>query len=295
MRLKTVTTHSEEPLLPNILHEITRKLIADDWCRYATADGRSGCYIIGFADHLSHVSGEVDYPDSKFPIPVRTGPLAESFVRSQTASKHPDYLRKAEERLREAGVSSEAIDSLLTGDVNCLTLNFKPSISREQRGWLLSDLFQAFLIAKTPERTHLPDGDQASETDIRRQKQCLEEVSKKYAKIVDRWEQLSGLSFSDPQLEEATRCYLYGFYRAAIVLSAAALERRLKSITGLERCDFYAQLIDKTRLPRDDAAYAQEIFDKRNRVVHDGKDPSSDEAKEMLGVVRKLLAELTPK
>lgn len=38
-------------------------------------------------------------------------------------------------------------------------------------------------------------------------------------------------------LREASRCYLYGFFRVAILLAAAALESRLKMVAGVEWLD----------------------------------------------------------
>ena len=76
------------------------------------------------------------------------------------------------------------------------------------------------------------DQEEAWEVDVVRQKLCLSEVATLYQKIVHKWEQLDRLTFSDPQLEEASRAYLYGCYRAAVVLSASALEKHLKHIEG---------------------------------------------------------------
>jgi len=44
--------------------------------------------------------------------------------------------------------------------------------------------------------------------------------------------------------------------------------------------------------PLDSGEHAQEVFRKRNDVIHEGDGPTADEAKELLGVVRGLLAEL---
>lgn len=51
-------------------------------------------------------------------------------------------------------------------------------------------------------------------------------------KIVDRWEQLERLPFDDPQLEEASKAFLYGFYRASVVLCASAVETELKQLAS---------------------------------------------------------------
>lgn len=68
------------------------------------------------------------------------------------------------------------------------------------------------------------------EASIEREKSCLKQLTNKYSKIVDRWEQLQHLPFDDPQLEEVSRTFLYGFYRASVMLCASAVETQLKLI-----------------------------------------------------------------
>ena len=58
----------------------------------------------------------------------------------------------------------------------------------------------------------------------------LKELMERFPKVVKRAAGFDWLPFSDPQLREAIRCYLYGFFRAAILVAVAALESRLKKI-----------------------------------------------------------------
>ena len=73
----------------------------------------------------------------------------------------------------------------------------------------------------------------------------MRELSNRYPKIVDRSEQLEPISPSDTQLEEASRCYLYGFYRASIVLSATALESYLNPEGEWVVNGFYEHVVQK--------------------------------------------------
>lgn len=52
------------------------------------------------------------------------------------------------------------------------------------------------------------------------------------------------MEFADPQLEEASRCYLYGFSRAAVVLAVAAVETQLKRVTVKDWFEKYKELIE---------------------------------------------------
>jgi hypothetical protein len=69
------------------------------------------------------------------------------------------------------------------------------------------------------------DDDEAEEAGIAREKICLEQLTKKYSKIVDRWEQLERLPFDDPQLEEASRTFLYGVLLPAACCAQARWRR----------------------------------------------------------------------
>src|SRR2546425_2279298 len=64
------------------------------------------------------------------------------------------------------------------------------------------------------------------------QKLYIRELSQLYPGVVERASVLEVLDFPDPQLNEASRCYLYGFFRGAVVLSASALESNLRLAIG---------------------------------------------------------------
>lgn len=139
--------------------------------------------------------------------------------------------------------------------------------------------------------------DSQKEIEVARQKNALQEVAEKFKKMLDRWERLEPLEFLDDQVAEATRCFLYGFNRAAIVLCASALERRLKRIARVDYFGKYAELVDQA-LPESDyerwaVQYAKEVFQMRNAVVHHDRNPSLKEAQEALDKTRKVLSELT--
>src|SRR5208283_2746743 len=139
------------------------------------------------------------------------------------------------------------------------------------------------------------DQEDAREVDAARQKLCLHEIAAKYRKIVNKWEQLERLPFSDPQLEEASQAYLYGFYRAAVVLSASALEKHLKRIVG-QGWGSYGELVEEAAVCRGLGpawiAQGQDVFRERNKVVHDDCKPSPDKAREVLGNARGVLRQI---
>lgn len=63
-------------------------------------------------------------------------------------------------------------------------------------------------------------------------------------KAVKRATTFEWLSFNDPQLREASRCYLYGFMRAAVLIAVAALEVRIRSVVVADTRTTYDDLAD---------------------------------------------------
>jgi hypothetical protein len=176
------------------------------------------------------------------------------------------------------------------------TWKWDPRLSVEERGRLLSSFLQAVRLSLSDPRSIELDSDEEAEAGIKREKVCLRELTGKYAKLVDQWGQLERLSFDDPQLLEASKTFLYGFYRASVVLRASAVETRLRQLAGGSDQAYGFELIkaaEKRKLIRRDLAdHARDVFQIRNRVVHDNQEPPSDQAKEVLGLARMLVAEM---
>ena len=129
-----------------------------------------------------------------------------------------------------------------------------------------------------------------------RAKAYLREIAKKYSAILQRIDQLAALEFVDPQLEEASRCYLYGFNRAAVVLAAAAVETQLKRATGKDWFEKYKELLDTAfwsgSLDKSWREAASQVFEIRRRVVHHGHNPSEQEAASSLALARGVVESL---
>lgn len=287
------------PLLPRVLREIAEKLIADDWFRMETQDGSHSYYIVGARAYDGEMRGELSFTTCCIVSPrTDVGPLGEYIARSQTAGEHRDYLKHARKRLEREGVSPGAIDRFLHGDLDALPDLVPASVSHEESLRMFGDLLDAWRVSQIRERDAMAElnDDERQEVDLQREKLCLKEIVTRYGKIVDWWEQLDTLRFQDQQLEEGSRAYLYGFYRASVVLSAAALEKHLKRITAVEWLGKYRGLVEQAAaaLGLDHAWVDQacSVFQIRNKVVHEGHVPSHDEAKLVLGNARGALAKI---
>jgi hypothetical protein len=283
--------------LPKVIVDIADRLIKNDWFQMVSDDESRSYYVIGVEDYYAGLSGEVTYRGMVVNTTTETGPYGEYFARSQVAGGHPDYLRRYRKRLEQAGGSRAAIDRFVAGDFSAFgDLNAELTDANRQT---LVDFVQAFCLIRCREQgsPFRVDKEEVEEIDDRRAKLCLREVVTKYGKIVGRWEQLDALTFGDAQLEEASKTYLYGFYRASVVLCASALEQHLIRLAGPKGERTYTQLVE------DAAAYyglgiawinqAREVFKMRNQVVHENHEPSHDEAGQVLSNARHVLAQIS--
>jgi hypothetical protein len=267
MRIRNAEVSAPGPRLPVALKEIAEKLTQDNWCRISTHDGKQTYYIVGCDEQSADIDGRAEFPRWDFPTPTQLGPLSESFSRSQVADKHRDYVKQAQSDLECVGVPQATIDRLAVLDLDSpMDWGLGAKIPRVERNRLLSNLFQALRVARTGAQECTLDDDESAEADIVREKLCLQEVAAKYLKIVDRWEQLEWLAFDDAQLQEACKAFLYGFYRASILLCASAVESQLKRISGSGK--YGSELIklveQKGQLGRDQASHCRDLFRKRN-------------------------------
>ena len=235
-------------LLPTVLHEIAQKLIAGDWIQMLSNDGKSYYYIIGAESYNAVLSDEVRFNTMALPDGsgrATIGPIGEFKTRSQVAGSHPDYLKLARKRLEESGVPPNLIDRLLTflssnddydraagAELNSYRKS-SPQIHESLMQFI--DAYRVQLHGDSSPMDLSPE--EELEVGMVREKLCLQELVAKYGKIVDKWEQLDELPFEEPLLEEATKAYLYGFYRAAVMLSASALEHNLKRAIGVKSFD----------------------------------------------------------
>ncbi len=263
--------------LPEVLSEIIDRLTCDDWYRFAEGEDGKWFYIIGYEAYTGYEGGE-DYAHLEVPQREDVGPLAQWYVNAQIAQRH--------------GEGKEELIALLQKLASGRLTD--PKEKARLMTELYDDLFVDILKGGA-ELSELPD-EVRSRIEAGREKLCLREIRKRYAKMVDRWERLEPLSFEDPQLAEASRCYLYGFYRATIALSAAAVETQLKRATGRERSENYPALVREAvksgKLGSEFEQPANDMFKTRNEVVHEGDEPEKDLAMEILDRARLILSAL---
>ena len=286
--------------LPEVHREIVEKLIDDDWCRFSTADGRRTFYAIGYEVFLEYERQEEDFLNLELPETGQGSAEGEWFARSQVASTHPSYLDQHKRRFEEkTGVPlAEMADWFRRYASGEVTIQDLPQSKRMSPGRMI-DLFAERLssvAASLRQEGRVPEEDEENRRriDVGREKHCLREICTLYGKMLGRLEQLDLLSFEDSPLQEASRCYLYGFLRACVVLSAAALETKLKHATGIDYCKDYWELVDKAEethlLDNAHAEYARFVFSKRTPVVHRNANLDFEGAFNVLVGARKVMS-----
>jgi hypothetical protein len=306
----------DRPLV-SALRDISRKLVDGDWTEISTRNGKS-YYVIGSEareEDLPAWQGETRQADKR--RPWRPSPHGEYVVRSGVAAAKPAelYLMKAQERLEKLGITEAQIRRVLDGNL------------AEVADWRLVDLgsetwsafmgfLEALLLVRTARGERSLDDEERREVERDRERIYLLEIAQRYGKLVEQSAKLAPLSFRDAQLEEASRCYLYGFSRAAIVLSATALdsalakrvapsELRNQEVEAREKGGgYFVALIEAAveskllgqrprvgELPAH-AVAARMVFDNRNAVVHKGLTPDRELSERVLDGARGVIEHL---
>jgi len=163
----------------------------------------------------------------------------------------------------------------------------------------LNALLEALRIDRIRQRQiFLSDSDRPSIREALEMR-FLVELAERFPKVVKRASEFDWLSFSDPRVREASRCYLYGFFRAAVLVSVSALEDRLQTLTGIQRLEDYDALVESAfgvagacGPDRAKALALKELFKFRNRIAHSGSEVTQEEAAHALDLVRETFESL---
>jgi hypothetical protein len=285
--------------LPAVVREIATALLEGDWTRYADGSGKHFYYVVRERDRSIELRGE-PFNDTLGFEQAQPDAFEDWYIRAALAEEPPDRLAKARKRVASAGVDPQLFDAVIEASRSANSQAELGKVLDEWQSKFVTDRFDALYAVLEALRIDRVKREQifvseVDRPDIRRalDARFLQELVERYPKAVKRATAFDWLSFSDPQVREASRCYLYGFFRAAVLSAAAAVESRLKRIALLERFESYDILVDSVFGPNGvmehDHARAtalKDLFKFRNRVAHDGKEPLSNEAARLLLLVR---------
>ncbi len=302
------------PALPEAVVELVSLLTSDDWARYSTAGDDRCYYVVGHQASEADREGREQFPVLSLPLPLQVTPGHEAEVHARVAAERPAFVERASRRLQAAGVNRAHVSLLLDvlggKKVEPIELEGKFAFEKGSEQWkVFGDLLSAVLFERG-----LDEDEPRSEAEVRHevsvatQKHYAQELARLFPKVVQRAGTLEALDAVDPQLNEASRCYLYGFFRATVLLGAGALEGCLKAATGdgesatpgdsrgmyrrlVERATMAGVLGSRPPMGHDPAFpdYAIEVFKKRNKVAHEGLDPGRDDALEVLTKSRQVV------
>jgi hypothetical protein len=331
MKIHHFTVRVGWPDLSTVLQEIASTLISDDWSRTSTGDNQTFYYILGTKAWEADQKDAQEFELLSVPTPQAISPLRESEVHAKVAAAPKSYVDQSRARLERTGADPEAIrifiEGMRGGDVNWASLAGKFGPPGTERFAAFADLVQALVMENgiDPEDT-ISEAHKRRERDIATQKIYLREVSQLYRSVVRRAASLESWTFSDAHLNEASRCYVYGFFRATVILGATAVEKCLRDAIGPDavsriekglrdairpdaksktdakkKKSFYRSLVDealklgflgrRVRLGEEPeyAVYSREIFTLRNGVAHKGYEPAAKAAAELLTKAREVV------
>ena len=282
--------------LASIFRRVARYLVDNDWVGFETDNGKE-YFILGENAWSEEECERLGIEFRRQPKSFRPTTLGEHTIRAEVAHDQPpeDYLEVARRELESEGVKKKDIDAFVDKGEVGFTLGdpFGARFEAFQR------LLDSMILGRVSRGDLLPDAEDRQAVESDRERLYLLELARIYPKLLDRSARLTALDFRDDQLNEASRCYLYGFWRATVVLSATALDKTLSSAIDegafAERVARHKKqtgrtvhfallvkqaeeegLLGKPTTMGEEPPYAQKalaVFDLRNRVVHDGLVP----------------------
>lgn len=270
------------------VREVVTALLAGDWARFShESDGRF-YYVIRESDRLALMAAGRDWDGVCIQQARTQSDFEDWYVRAVLAEPPSDHFDKARKAMKKVGLDSNLIDAVITAanaadSAQELRKVVTESLPQMVTGdvadvWHLLSFLEAVRIKGT-KSGHLFLSDAERQTlrgafELR----FLKELAERFPKVVGRASEFDDcLSFYSPQLREAVRCYLYGFFSAAILVSAAALDVRLNAVAHVDGIVPYPVLVAAVFgvagvLGHDPvlAAALEELFRYRNDVAHHG-------------------------
>ena len=224
--------------LCDVVKEITAALLDADWTRYKSEAGDRHYYVIRERDHAVEVERGQAFDHMVVFARPEQDKFWDWYIRAALAEEPPDRLAAARKRVVQAGVDPKIFDETMKA---CAAAESVDDLRAVVDPWVIRfvqnaqfDALIALMQAVRIERVrhgHIFVSE-ADRPELRQavEARFLKELAERYPKVVKRATSFDWLSFSDPQLREAVRCYLYGFFRATILIAVAALEMRLRTV-----------------------------------------------------------------
>ena len=293
--------------LCDVVKEISAALLEADWARYESESGQY-YYVVRHRDYAVEIEGGRAF-DRKLSFPrPEDNAFWNWYIRAALAEEPLDRLADARKRAGQTGVASGVFDEAILASSKANTVDELRRTLDPFVGQLLAhDRFEALIAVLSAVRIERVRQGHLfiSEVDRAELRQAVEirflkELAERYPKAVKRATTFDWLSFSDPQLREASRCYLYGFMRAAVLIAVAALESRLRDVCVGDRNTKYDALADlafgKAGVAGPDPARAaalKDAFRLRNEIAHERAEAAAVDAEKVLLLVRSTLEELS--
>ena len=304
---------SHEPsVLQTAVKEIVAALLAADWVRFS--DGKDGpfYYVIRETDRQIHDELGDAWDEVSLPADGFKSDFEDWYVRTVLAESTRDHFDRLSKQLKLAGYPPKEVDAFIEAARSADSRDALLDAGREWANRLYPGddpeavpLALAFMEAMRIQGTkfgHFLVSD-AERQALRGafELRILKEFGERFGKAVDRASTFDDwLPFYSPHLREAVRCYLYGFFSAAVLSAVAALDVRMRAIAKVAISDndamSYKQLVARVfgvaGVLGADAVVADALntlFKDRNDIAHEGKEATSEMAIRAITLVRAAL------
>jgi len=303
----------EPSVLQTAVKEVVSALLSGDWVRFSKGEDGPFYYVIRETDRQLLDSRGDEWDEVGFPAARVESDFEDWYVRTVLAEATRDHFERLRKQMQQAGFSSEVVDEFIQAARSASSDDGLREIARD---WV-PRLFGRSGIGDDPEALALllalvdairiqgtkfghflvSDADRQA---LRRafELRLLKELGERFGKAVDRATTFDDwLLFYSPHLREAVRCYLYGFFSAAVLSAVAALDARMRTIAKVASSDNdaipYKQLVARVfgiaGVLGADAVIADALnalFEHRNKIAHEGAEATSEMALHAITVAR---------
>jgi hypothetical protein len=299
--------------LHKALKEITDALLVGDWARFANDSTGQFYYVVRESDRNAMGRFGEQWNDVTSSIGQVPGQLEIAFIRAALAEEPSDHFKRARTQFRKAHLDAGIFDRLVSAvrsadsatELTKVIEHWLETVHSEGdlEAWPVAALLEEIRIEATQAGHLLLNEEDLSRIAGALTGRVLRDLVDRYPKIVHRASEFTTgrewLTFHGPQLREAVHCYLYGFFSAAVVVSSAALEMRMKVVAGTDNIAGYARLVAQVfgvaGVRGEDPVLVLalgDLFKLRNKVIHDGHSVTSEDALRALELVRGALDRL---
>lgn len=296
----------ERSVLQTAVREVVAALLAGDWVRHSDEVSGAFYYVIREKDQ-ERVQKSDDWAVVLAPKPPDRR-FYEWYVKAVLAEPTRDHFESLRKEWKSAGGAADTIEELISAAVSkdsdesrTKVETFVATEFNNGRYDLLLSMIDAMWVQSFKSGDYTLSDEDRQHVRAAFELRLLKELGERFGKAVERATTFDDwLMFYSPHLREAVRCYLYGFFSAAVLSAVAALDVRMRAVAKIDPSDYeaipykqlVAQVFGTAGVLGNDAVIAgalNGLFLQRNKIAHQGAEADSDIALDAITLVRSAL------